>query len=98
MKNSVDYCVNIMLTVSYGGPISCIHTHTHIMTISRTHAHTKARKDAGGRRMHKQDSSVGTLTMLGAELSEVRFLLKIVQIVSGTHSASYAMGTGVVSG
>ena len=168
----MDYCVNIMLTVSYDRPISFIHTHhkhthtthtphthtphtthththhththtphthshtphththtpthhthththhththtlthtTHTLThtthtytsndyfsYTRTHERTNARTHARGSCMHNQDGSVVALTMVGAGRSEVRFLLKNVQIVSGTHSASYAMGTGVL--
>jgi len=69
------------------------HTHAHTMTISRTHERTRA-----GAVCTKKDSSVGTLTTLGAGRSEVRFLLENVQIGSGTHSAFYAMCTRVLSG
>jgi len=110
MENAVDYCVNIMLTVSYDRPIFrlyiyiyiyiyihiYIYTHTQTMTISRTHARMNARKHARGSRVHNQDSSVGTVTVLGAERSEVPFRLRNVQIGYGTHSASYTMGTGVL--
>ena len=144
MENAMDYCVNIMLTVSYDRPISFIHTHTHThhkhthtththtpthhthththhththtlthtthtlthtthtytsndyFSYTRTHERTNARTHARGSCMHNQDGSVVALTMVGAGRSEVRFLLKNVQIVSGTHSASYAMGTGVL--
>jgi hypothetical protein len=98
MKNAVDYCVNVTLTVSYDRPVSRIHTHTHHDYFSYTRTHARTHERTRGRRLHNQDSSAGTLTMLGAGRPEARFLLKNVQIGSGTHSASYAMGTGFLSG